>query len=321
MRLNNYLFILYTAFISHSYSQDIPNLLLKVINKNSDEFNYEYHENTGYIEPEPITRGGVLEIQKKYSLKDFCPVVADQKKTPTCASHAAAYYGMTIYYRIKNNDKTIPAFDPHYLHKQILSFYGLCDEENDSSGLRSFQSFIFLKSFGCKPINSISELTPPCNLKLISSDEKTLDNWLELNNSIANINSIKRAISKGNPVDVAVKANFSLEKYQYAEDLDLFFLTLRLFPEKESKLPPNYKTELRTMEENCINGEYFWAGAYPNEKDGGHALCIVGYDDDKFGGAFEIVNSWGEVWGNKGFLWIRYKDLYKMYPRFVKIGN
>ena len=40
----------------------------------------------------------------------------------------------------------------------------------------------------------------------------------------------------------------------------------------------------------------------------GHALCIVGYDDDKYGGAFEIINSWGSRWGNDGYMWIRYED-------------
>ena len=39
---------------------------------------------------------------------------------------------------------------------------------------------------------------------------------------------------------------------------------------------------------------------YPNNKEtGGHAICIYGYDpnDD----TFLAVNSWGELWGNKGF--------------------
>jgi hypothetical protein len=41
---------------------------------------------------------------------------------------------------------------------------------------------------------------------------------------------------------------------------------------------------------------------------GGHAVCVVGYDDTKFGGAFEVVNTWGKEWGTHGFTWIRYKD-------------
>ena len=41
---------------------------------------------------------------------------------------------------------------------------------------------------------------------------------------------------------------------------------------------------------------------------GGHAQCVVGYDDAKYGGAFLIMNSWGPQWGHNGFAWVRYKD-------------
>ena len=37
---------------------------------------------------------------------------------------------------------------------------------------------------------------------------------------------------------------------------------------------------------------------------GGHAMCVVGYDDDRR--AFYIVNSWGEHWGENGFMWMSY---------------
>ncbi|HSU29284.1 MAG TPA: C1 family peptidase [Chitinophagaceae bacterium] len=41
---------------------------------------------------------------------------------------------------------------------------------------------------------------------------------------------------------------------------------------------------------------------------GGHALCVIGYDDRKFGGAFQILNSWGPDWGKDGVAWVRYGD-------------
>lgn len=40
----------------------------------------------------------------------------------------------------------------------------------------------------------------------------------------------------------------------------------------------------------------------------GHMVCIVGYDDKKYGGSFEVINSWTANWGNEGFMWIRYAD-------------
>lgn len=47
---------------------------------------------------------------------------------------------------------------------------------------------------------------------------------------------------------------------------------------------------------------------------GGHAMCVIGYDDRKFGGAFQIMNSWGPEWGNNGVAWVKYGD-FKTYVR------
>lgn len=53
----------------------------------------------------------------------------------------------------------------------------------------------------------------------------------------------------------------------------------------------------------------------------GHAMAIVGYDDNLEGGAFQFVNSWGSDWGEQGVTWIRYRDflhfseeVYSFYP-------
>jgi hypothetical protein len=37
-------------------------------------------------------------------------------------------------------------------------------------------------------------------------------------------------------------------------------------------------------------------------------MCVIGYDDFKNGGAFQIMNSWGEEWGNNGVAYVRYND-------------
>ncbi len=40
---------------------------------------------------------------------------------------------------------------------------------------------------------------------------------------------------------------------------------------------------------------------------GGHAMIIAGYDDSK--SAFRIINSWGNSWGDNGYLWVGYNFL------------
>lgn len=59
--------------------------------------------------------------------------------------------------------------------------------------------------------------------------------------------------------------------------------------------------------ESFDNCDSLWNGV----KDvfrGPHAMCVIGYDDEKFGGAFEIMNSWGTWWASSGYVWIKYED-------------
>lgn len=44
-----------------------------------------------------------------------------------------------------------------------------------------------------------------------------------------------------------------------------------------------------------------------------HAVLAIGYNDTKYGGCVEIMNSWGDTWGDKGFTSIKYKDYSKFF--------
>ncbi len=66
--------------------------------------------------------------------------------------------------------------------------------------------------------------------------------------------------------------------------------------------------------ENCFGKELWTPTAVETILDGyGHAMVVVGYDDKKYGGAYEILNSWGESWGNEGYIWIKYSDFKKFF--------
>ncbi len=58
-------------------------------------------------------------------------------------------------------------------------------------------------------------------------------------------------------------------------------------------------------------GQKVW---HPSNNDqdmtgfGGHAMCVIGYDDRIEGGAFQIMNSWGPEWGQNGIAFVRYGD-------------
>ncbi|MGB1032212.1 MAG: DUF4384 domain-containing protein, partial [Flavobacteriales bacterium] len=70
---------------------------------------------------------------------------------------------------------------------------------------------------------------------------------------------------------------------------------------------------------NDMRGKDRWQPSsmdYDQQGFGGHAMCVIGYDDYKYGdeGGFEIMNSWGQEWGDDGIGWVRYKD----FDYFVK---
>ena len=39
---------------------------------------------------------------------------------------------------------------------------------------------------------------------------------------------------------------------------------------------------------------------------GGHTVTITGYDDNRYGGAFRVINSWSTGWGDGGYFWLPY---------------
>ena len=41
----------------------------------------------------------------------------------------------------------------------------------------------------------------------------------------------------------------------------------------------------------------------------GHAMVIIAYDDNKYGGAVQLMNSWGTDWGNEGYVWMAYEQV------------
>ncbi len=54
--------------------------------------------------------------------------------------------------------------------------------------------------------------------------------------------------------------------------------------------------------------------AVRGEQRGGHAMLVVGYDDDR--SAFKLLNSWGREWGSSGYGWVDYR----FFPVVVREG-
>ena len=252
----------------------------------------------------------------------------------SCVSFASAYYGMTTYLRKKENNQELIPFNPMNLHARVHAFLNTCDSLKEGSN--PSLALTLLRDYGIQQ-NALNELDySTCqNMYPLEEFSIKLDSWKKLNNSNSSLDKIKLVLSKGNPVLAGISTNFSLDIYhkEYWEFFQRFGTSEKkkqiLIETLKKNSPDEFSSfskkevlfEIEKIANFTDSTEFCWEGKYPLKDQGCHALCIIGYDDNRFGGAFEIVNSWSSDWGNSGYLWIRYRDFYKMYPVFYMIGK
>lgn len=58
---------------------------------------------------------------------------------------------------------------------------------------------------------------------------------------------------------------------------------------------------------NSLSGQDAVYNDFSGNPQGGHAVAIAGYDDDRYGGAFRVINSWSTGWGDGGYFWFPYQ--------------
>ena len=217
------------------------------------------------------------------SLKDYCPTPGNQGSYGTCAAWATAYASRTIVEAEKNgwkNKQTINdnTFSPGFIFKVT--------KPNDNSCNGSFPSDLFnnMKLYGVPHFSDFNAscVYPPQTVFPKALPYKIQD-AVEVFNNFGSPNDldnddvykVKKSIYEGNPVVISF---FCPASFDVAKDLWQAY---------------EPKTE--------VNGRMH----------GKHAITVIGYDDLKYGGAVEIMNSWGTGWGNMGFTWIRYSDFKK----------
>lgn len=234
-----------------------------------------------------LTRGFYENTPRSFSLKKYSPRPKSQGAYGTCTGWAVGYAARTILEAQKNNwtnKDTITkyAFSPTFQYRVT--------EPNNTNCNGAYTSVVVksLQNIGSIPNNefyvSDNEVMCPSNPMPYSNFDRANDFKIEeyttlwisdYSNHIGKTNRVKKSISEGNPVIISMICPKSFHSVKYDG----------LWNPTES---PNESTE--------------------GLKHGRHALTVIGYDDDKFGGAFEIQNSWGSRWGNEGYVWIKYND-------------
>ncbi len=224
---------------------------------------------------------GDYKVPVVASLKRYSPRPGNQLDYSTSVAWAIAWQASTILYaknnKMTNMDDIVQhIFAPAYLYQNAI-------EDNDCSKGISLASGLKVAKEKGMPL--FSQFVNFCN----GISDPRIDSIARMN-TITDYSKIFQLSESSERKIVAVKKTIS-EGYPAVVGF---------------RVPPSFRT-----------AKEFWQPKEPIDGDyQGHALCVVGYDDSKYGGAFEVANSWGGSWGNKGYMWIRYKD----FADFVKYG-
>ena len=234
------------------------------------------------------TRGGSF-LPSSYSLREYAPPVGEQEGG-TCVGWATAYAGLSILENIKldrrdDSLKAVNAFSPYFTY--ILSKF---DQDNEcSEGLYVEMALNSLQNVGAIRQQEFNSVCIPAEssfgLERILQDSTVA---LDVNKLIPELkNNRLESFIPISGVEVVQNAKYYLNK----------------------KMPVVIAVNMyQSIVDNLVSN--VWNGVI-DDYPGGHAMCIVGYDDNKFGGAFEIMNSWGKEYGDNGIIWFRYEDFAK----------
>jgi len=240
-----------------------------------DSANYQ---NTNVWQPPRKLGYSNTTLPKGKSLRQYCPVVSAQGEVASCVGWAVAYAGLTTaqnadMHVTDYHEKQLRAFDANFL-------YGLIKSETDSwcqQGTSLTDALNVLLQFGCKP-----EIWEP---------------WFDCNER-----------GKYNDFTLAIASFNSINDY-YAVPIEpgLEAVKMSIFYDLPVVIGMNLTESFKA---GSTISQGLWSPKVGEVMIGGHAMCVVGYDDYKYGGAFEVMNSWGEEFGEEGFIWIKYEDFY-----------
>lgn len=244
--------------------------------------NDDYKKAFSSYEPEDL--GFSEELPAKASLRKFTPTPRNQQGS-TCVGWAGAYAAMStqfnyIYNITDVNEKDAFAFDPYFLFHQIKGENNF----NCQNGTSMLDALMAMRDFGVKrqllPAHMVCEndmATALYNKSLEYAKSFRIKDAMIFDLEAPDTRDVmKYALTQGYPIMIGTNITEQMEldsRTKYGMGVGLW------------EPNPSYKDKL-----------------------GGHAMCIIGYDDSKFGGAWEIQNSWGTEVGDHGYIWVKYAD-------------
>jgi hypothetical protein len=212
------------------------------------------------------------------SLQRFAPTPGNQGQTGTCVAWSSAYHARTISESIKLNRTSISEINAN-VYAPSFVYNQIRKEPGCEKGTFIHEALELLSTKG---VPKYKDLPFDCNREINDNDlSGASTHKIEGYKILFNVNDnnkilpVKKSLSENKPVLIGMMVPES------------FFEPKGVWQPAQSEYAGNFS---------------------------GHAMVTIGYDDNAYGGAFLIMNSWGTSWGNQGFMWIKYND----YAHFVK---
>lgn len=214
-------------------------------------------------------------LPSRVSLLPYAPQRRNQGEQGSCVAWSSAYAARTILESAstgQNPNQT--AFSPSFVYNQVHlpncqgAYINEAMEVMQKQGVVTFNKFPY-NDQSCDDQPSNDLKKEAMQYRMRGFNRLTKDG----NNYDLDIDAIRQNLAKGAPVVIGMMVGGSFMEGMFGRDV--------------------------------------WA---PSRSDynmsgfGGHAMCVIGYDDNLQGGALQIMNSWGPEWGNQGVGWVKYKD-------------
>ncbi|MBK8087088.1 MAG: C1 family peptidase [Chitinophagaceae bacterium] len=245
----------------------------------------------GFLDPKQFEKAEIYEpladdntknpLPESANLQKYCPTPQNQGSQGSCVAWSSAFAAHTILEATKTGKQPNDvAFSPSFMYNQI----GL----EGCQGSYIIRAMEFMTKQGGVPYAEFPYNDQDCQsqpggqLQQEAAQYRMRGfNRLSLGdrNDAVDLRAIKENLAQGAPVVIGMMVGQSFMQPMMGQDVWI--------PEQGDRSMMGF---------------------------GGHAMCVVGYDDTKYGGSFLIMNSWGKEWGTNGFGWVRYGD-FQFYVR------
>lgn len=227
-------------------------------------------------------------LPSSVSLKQFTPSLLYPQGLSDCVAHSfcmAKTITTAKKYGVTNPDEiSLLHFSPWYMYYELAEY----DDYSCNQGLIMEKAANFALNEGFVPIADVEypNFYPFSETVLCKSTSKNYypNSLVEDRDLASNLafdkvyairsnDQLKTALNEGMPVVVGLMIPSSFEKAGYLYEMSSY---------------------------DKANLKY------------GHAVVVIGYNDNLYGGVFEIINSWGSEWGSSGYTKITYDDFFEM---------